>query len=350
MSSENYNREWMTLDSVLFYIPALEDFCDEYIEEKSQKSSKIKFAGFDLDGTLINSSRGGKFSLTPKDYILAYENVVSTLKKYKDDGYCICIISNRKAGIDSKTVKSAQSRIENLFKDLGFECFAFLLTGSDKYRKPKTGSLTLFKTLLSADSFEEGSFYCGDAAKNYSDSPWNQWSDSDYKLVCNWNKSNRDSLEFFTPDDMFGKVVDWCERTDIFINKYPSIQNYGDGLTDKTEIRLVITCGQVSSGYRSKNFESFETPDGLKFTSGGITTYGECPDPDEDVISIVCGSYPTYGERTAIMQKFDLTSLQTLVVWFSRPASEKISRQIEYGFVKTFQDPSTTGEQWIRGN
>ncbi len=336
MEDEYTLGEWHEYKSIVFYIPSeISDFYPDYeknISGKSKKKMGVKLAGFDMDGTLINSSKGNAFALTANDWIFAYENIPEKMKEYKDAGYCLTIISNRKAKIDSKIVKETQKRVENLFKKLGFECFAFLLTGENEYRKPGTKVLEVLMEIAYFDFFDKDSFYCGDAAEGHSDNPWYQWSDSDYMLVRNWNRQHKEEgkLEFHTPDQIFDEFPEW--ETQV-----------------SPKIKLVITCGQLNSGYPEEDDE-YEFNNKREFHVGRPSSFGKNPSLSDDYVTVVRGSNPTFDQREEIREKFKAKKSEVLIVWFARPSTEKLSKAIETGYSKAFQSPDSTGENWIRGN
>jgi DNA 3'-phosphatase len=203
---DNVFGEWYYLDGILFYIPQLKYFYKGYDDTICTIDNEVKLAGFDMDSTLIKSNIGERHAKTATDWMLTYKNVGKKLKEYHTKGYQVCIISNRRAGLTTKTVKETQKRTLNFFKHIGFECFTFLLLtgGSEEIRKPNTLVFTLFLRLLSVKTFAIESFFCGDAAKGFSEEKEYQWSDVDYKLSVNWNKTNDNTLIFYTPCMIFG--------------------------------------------------------------------------------------------------------------------------------------------------
>lgn len=379
MAKENFTAGWYQYESVLFFIPAetkisLQIFDKQKMTaEEPTKSGKIKLAAFDMDGTLINSNRGEKYAADVNDWLLAYETIPEKLRYYRDNDYFICIISNRKAAINSHIVTSAMQRIEKLFDTIGFQCFAFLLTGNDEYRKPNTGSLYLIQTLLQISCFEPGSFYCGDAAKNYSTNPWHQWSDSDYQLVANWNKENKitSSVEKKRLPPQGSKTIVTGSKTKIVIKaKKPAVETeqckssgglqfydpdalFDDGYLWQDHLpvatKLIITCGQLNSGYPPAERHEFKNADGVIFLSGEFGIIKKADFLTEKII-VITGSFPTFREREAIRIKFGIPAKNRLVVWFTRPSSIELKRSVEFEYSKAFQSPVNTGEIWIRGN
>ena len=287
---DNYEtQDWHLYKSVVFYIPDVGDFYPHYTDKKG---SVVKLAAFDMDSTIISSNKGAKFATGVNDYIFAYPNIAETMLKYKKRDYCLAIISNRRAKPDGRSINNIKQRIKLIFKELGFECFVFLLTGDGEYRKPGIAVLDILKDLAAIDKFHKNSFFCGDAAKGCiteenKDTPWYKWTDSDCKLVENWNKKNSDKLKFYLPNQIFDDFPEW-ETT----------------ITSK--IKLVITCGQIGSGYPTKN-EDY-TIEGQKRTiliRKLLSFKKNFTLEDNNTITVITGSHPTLEERESIRKDFN---------------------------------------------
>jgi DNA 3'-phosphatase len=373
MADEYTTQEWYEHKSIVFYVPDTTDFYTDYEDfsssdtkkssSKNKSSSKaktknvVKLAGFDMDGTLINTNDGHKWATKADDFVLAYENIPDMFHKYKEEGYCLAIISNRKASPEGRSIKAAKQRVANLFEQIGFECFVFFLTGEGEYRKPGAKVLELLKYLASIDEFDEESFFCGDAAKGYpfeenQSAPWYQWSDSDYGMVQNWNRKNKDILEFYLPNQIF-EEFNW-EAASVNWHK------------NNTDIILIITCGQKGSGYPEKKEDYYFT--GKYSSSKNASTRHDSSGSHnnfyirhlsdfkkkyqwiDDGITVITGSHPTFEEREDIRKKFKVKKAETLIVWFTRSSLDGLSKAEENEYSKSFESPETTGENWIRGN
>jgi DNA 3'-phosphatase len=347
--------KWHQYKSVLFYIPPLEYFYTSYDDTSSPDiKDKVKLAGFDMDGTLINSNRGARYATEESDWLFAFENVPDILKSYRKKGYQVCIISNRKAGINTPTVKKTQKRVMKFFEKAGIQCFAFLLTKDDTYRKPSPLVLSLLLKLLSCDSFIEGSFYCGDAAlgaPNSSESPWCQWSDVDYKLTVNWNKKfgENGKLNFYDADAMFIPEIVPDYATYIFQKCYDYIQE------NEVKNAVFITCGQPGSGYDFMIGKSVfvHTIKNIKFICGKINTIIKEIKSNVSTVNtvntvyIVCGSNPKVEDRQEMANYINDNS-EYIVLWFSRPTTNNMSRYEEAKYSKEFEFPNK--EAYIRAN
>lgn len=186
----------------------------------------IKIAGFDLDGTLIETKSGNTFSRGPNDWKWWGKNpkaVVDRLKKYRNDGYLIVVFTNQGAVIakgGSKSYINLTNKLNNIEedfrlklddddgdKDVGLLVFASpkrpakgaKLSSEETHRlmrKPEVGMWRYFESLLKLrGSFlidYENSIYIGDAAGRDSD-----FLDSDLKFA------EKLGIQFKTPEDVF---------------------------------------------------------------------------------------------------------------------------------------------------
>jgi len=326
--------KWILKDTIVYYIP-----------QNIKTKSKVKLAGFDMDGTLIFSSKGDKYAKSVDDFILAFDNIPKTLKEYSDAGYLIVIISNRKVAPNGKNMSDVKNRMKLIFKQIGFECCVFLLTGKDEYRKPGIRVLEFIKELLDIETFAKGSFYCGDAAEEYTTSDediedefpyknWTHWSNSDYGLVQNWNKNNPDKLKFYLPNKIFDEFPSW---------ELHAIEN---------NIKLVILCGQVNSGIPTKEIKysiSDSTIFHLKKYSSFKNDYSLCEykDKTKNNITVILGNNLTNDDRDYIEKKFNVKKSETLIVWFARPSFKELTRTQLLNYSKSFEIPE---KNFIRAN
>lgn len=99
-----------------------------------------KIAAFDMDNTLIKTLSGLVFPKDQNDWQLLYPEVPGKLKKLHADGYKIVILTNQ-GGMFLGKVKPSdfKLKIERVVKKLGVPVQAFIATGRDLYRKPRTG-------------------------------------------------------------------------------------------------------------------------------------------------------------------------------------------------------------------
>lgn len=156
---------------------------------------KVKLAGFDLDGTLVTSSRGKLFDTSSSDWIWLGD-VPKLFRELKE--YIICIFTNQ-----LRFTEEGQRRLESILKELervnGFIPFLMVATKGDVYRKPNTGMITKLVSLLKERGYTiESGFYCGDACSPDDPYPPFRWSDSDRLFSLN------SGLTFHRPLDVFG--------------------------------------------------------------------------------------------------------------------------------------------------
>lgn len=118
---------------------------------------RTKFAGFDLDLTLIKTRSGELFSRRTDDWEWVGENVVPTLKKLSST-HLIVVITN--------SIKP--SRVEQ-FKNIIMELDLPIILAMARYKENKKPSKRMFaavEKVLKAEGVileKAGSFYCGDA-------------------------------------------------------------------------------------------------------------------------------------------------------------------------------------------
>ena len=128
--------------------------------------TSCKIAGYDLDGTLIETASGRKFAKDSKDWRLM-PKVVDKLQSLHRDGYKIVIFSNQ-LGISKgkQPVGEFKVKAEAVARALKVPLLLLAATSRDKYRKPCVAMwehmIKLENGGVAADLKE--SFYVGDAA------------------------------------------------------------------------------------------------------------------------------------------------------------------------------------------
>eukprot|EP00959_Pyramimonas_sp_CCMP1952_P452323 9466374-Pyramimonas_sp.AAC.1 len=132
-----------------------------------QESTKV--AGFDLDGTLVNTKSGGSFARHADDWKLFNEHVKSKLKQLHEDGYRLVIFSNQngiKKAVEGKKADQTKKRIDNFIREVGVPMEAFCAPQKDEFRKPDTGMWTYLVSSTKGDiePMAADSIYVGDAA------------------------------------------------------------------------------------------------------------------------------------------------------------------------------------------
>jgi bifunctional polynucleotide phosphatase/kinase len=157
---------------------------------------KSKIAAFDIDGTIITTKSGAVFPKSSDDWKFLYDNVVSKLKEFYSENYCIIFISNQ-AGLKSEEqINNWKSKMNNVVKKIGIPICIYASIEKDIYRKPLPTLWNIITSKIDEKINMETSFYCGDAAGRKGDH-----NDTDYKFALN-NK-----LEFLVPEMFFqGKL------------------------------------------------------------------------------------------------------------------------------------------------
>ncbi|OWB59500.1 hypothetical protein B5S31_g4913 [[Candida] boidinii] len=194
----------------------------------NESGKKLKIASFDLDGTLIKTKSGLKFSRSSDDWIWFNDYVLTKIIELIKSDYLILIFTNQGGVVVKKGAKSVNNFTEkiekiidnlneNIKNDKSLEELPLLVYASAKkskaskpseddvfaspielhnsFRKPNTGMWDEFLELI--DSIEgivdfEESFYVGDAAGRPKD-----FSDSDKNFAKNIG------LKFHVPEDYF---------------------------------------------------------------------------------------------------------------------------------------------------
>jgi bifunctional polynucleotide phosphatase/kinase len=200
-----------------------EDTCYYHFVPNTEK----KVLGFDLDSTLIDTSSGAKFPRNASDWKFMYDNTKQELIRLNKK-FNLIIFSNQKGLNTQAKVNEFNDKINQIYKELGFEISIFIATDDDIYRKPHTGQYNLFLELSKLNDFDINTLiYCGDAAgRNYRDGT------KDFSISDNYFAYNIDA-EFKLPEDVFkqdnknknqnnkGKVFDIYDiiHLDKFITK-----------------------------------------------------------------------------------------------------------------------------------
>lgn len=195
-----------------------------------------KFAGFDLDSTLIKTKSGKKFAKDSDDWIFFSDNVESRLKQLNKDNYCIVIITNQ-AGLSTDTkINAWKQKVDSIVKRINLPIKVFCSVSHDIYRKPLPSFMEEYIRPFVKDMDMEESFYCGDACGRDGDH-----SDCDYKFALN------SKLKFRLPEDVFD-----CLEGDIPVINYPIldlVKMTGDGSSFvREEKEMILMVGYPGAG------------------------------------------------------------------------------------------------------
>jgi bifunctional polynucleotide phosphatase/kinase len=156
---------------------------------------KEKIASFDIDSTIIKTNSGKKFPIDKNDWVMLYDNTITTLNKYHIDGYCIIFISNQ-SGIKDNNEKLTEwtSKIDNVVEQLNIPVCVFASIEKDMFRKPLPTLWYFIKQQIELNNqkINPVSFFCGDAAGRPTD-----FNDTDYKFALN------SKIMFYVPEQIF---------------------------------------------------------------------------------------------------------------------------------------------------
>lgn len=272
---------WFKHSSVIVYNPGVRT-----------EGYSAKLAAFDLDSTLIYSSKGEKTSSSVTDWTWAYSEVKETILRYHREGWTVAILSNRRGAPWHH--EAAKLRVERILSELGLKVWVLMATKVDEYRKPKTGMLSLLQELTKVEKWDKVSFYCGDAVGEESKLVRNRWSSCDRELAYNAG------LLFYEPHSIFKM---W-PLTDI-----PS------------DVNLIMTVGAPMSGWEKYLPHRGKT---LKYRSSSmyVADSSSYKHP-EGTILLVPGAHPTLPQRRQVIDEYEKDGAEAKVfyLWFAAPSS-----------------------------
>ena len=290
---------WFTYETCIYRVPHVQVNC----------CGASKLACFDLDSTLILSSKGEKYATSATDWVFAYANTVEVLQHYHQAGFFIVIFSNRRGPV--WTLDTARSRIDKIEAITQVPIFCFFATGrkqNDTYRKPEIGMMNLFTYITGVSEYDKESFYCGDAVGHKSGNRWFQWSSDDS------NFANNCGLQFYEPTQIF--------------QEFPPC-------TVPPGVNLVITCGQRGSGWEL--FEPYlgtiqpynETQSLVFINDEYLRDLSLIPQPVAPMqgIYIVLGKHPTEHERTTIA---NILGMSYITYLYCRPSYDDLMYDANY--------------------
>lgn len=207
LNSTKFERGWETIGTHLI----------RNISTPQVPSKRVKVAAFDLDGTLINTKSGAKFSRGPTDWKWwgnSPTRVPEALSKLYSDGYLIVIFTNQGAVVvnkNSKSFSNLKAKLNLIYEELNKHQIKSLyvyaspkrplkdsVSSEEQHkstRKPAIGMWQNLEQVLVEEGktiVYEGSFYVGDAAGRNKD-----FLDSDLKFAENAK------INFKTPEEFF---------------------------------------------------------------------------------------------------------------------------------------------------
>ncbi|AAZ38226.1 ORF-60 [Agrotis segetum nucleopolyhedrovirus A] len=149
-----------------------------YVYEYRMPIITDKIAGFDLDGTLIETRSGDIYARAAIDWKWKYTTVYQSFMNLLNDGYTIVIVTNQ-LGISTGKVSEHEmkKKVQYVCNALGLPMIVMMASKNDKYRKPATGTMEYLVSRQPNINLND-SFYCGDDVNG------TLCSDSGYAKAC----------------------------------------------------------------------------------------------------------------------------------------------------------------------
>lgn len=188
----SYNEEFVEgVGQINYWLP---------IEQHQFNSNKI--LAFDLDWTLIKPKSNKKLPIDYNDWIFLFEDKLSLIKQYLDNGYKFIILSNQAIINKGHPYNHNQfkQKWDKIYKELNkvgiYSVYLLYAIKDDFMRKPCKGMWDYFENKLNGNEniLYKESLYVGDAAGRPKDH-----ASTDLKLILNINNG----LEFKTPENFF---------------------------------------------------------------------------------------------------------------------------------------------------
>jgi len=158
-------------------------------------------ASFDMDDTIITTRSGKIFAETADDWKWWHDAVPPKLRELASVGYKLVFFTNQ-SGIGKGTtdVEAFRQKIDAVQAALDLPILFLVATGSDNFRKPRTGMWDHLGSHLNDGVSPDmsKSFFVGDAAGRPSGGGIKEdFSDSDFRFAYHLK------LPFCTPDKFF---------------------------------------------------------------------------------------------------------------------------------------------------
>jgi bifunctional polynucleotide phosphatase/kinase len=207
--------KWITTPSVCYYLNI---------------TTKYPIAGFDLDGTLIQTKSDRKFPINENDWKIISPKMIDMINTISKD-YNIVIFTNQ-LGLDKKLGLDKFKHKINTIKKLFLQDISVVISyDNDFYRKPLTGMWTLFDEYSIP---KDKSYYVGDAAGRKNDH-----SDSDLNFAHNIG------IRFATPESYLNSTFITSKSSYIELKKWIKI---GKIKIKKDPLELLLLVGFPGCG------------------------------------------------------------------------------------------------------
>jgi bifunctional polynucleotide phosphatase/kinase len=247
------------------------------LDTDTEPSDKI--ASFDMDGTLIATKSGNKFSTGRTDWKWWHPKVPTKLKELHKSGYKLVIFSNQGGvGKGKVSAKDIKGKVEDIIAELGLPMMAFLATGEDKWRKPSASMWDHFVKHhnggVKVDT--KDSFYCGDAAGR--PKAWDGNAKTKKDFSCSDRKfAHNVGLPFKTPEMCFlgqqDVAFEWGSIDPTTIPKDKTAYE-GDLASDSQE--MIISVGFPASGKSTFTKRHLEPKGYVRINQDSLKTKSAC--------------------------------------------------------------------------
>jgi len=255
-----------------------------------------KIAGFDMDGTLIETKSGNTHPKDRSDWKWWSPAVKITLQKLINRGFKIVIFTNQ-GGIKKNAGKGTQLRgkIIDICQDFGYPIQVLMAEDKDVNRKPQTTMWDLMVNHLNGGVPVDldSSFYIGDAAgrpAQWKPGLGKDFSCSDRKFAANVG------INFQTPEEFFDGEAqaefDWGGINPAqILETAKSVKPFKGTLADLVpgHQEMVVMVGMpasgkssfskkylVSQGYEWVNRDTLKTPEKCLKVAGTALENGKC--------------------------------------------------------------------------
>eukprot|EP00039_Didymoeca_costata_P004961 m.77257 g.77257 ORF g.77257 m.77257 type:complete len:407 (+) comp12612_c0_seq3:142-1362(+) len=189
VSKTQFAHQWTDLDGI--------SYCD-----MGGTATTSKFAGFDMDWTIIKTMSGKTFPSYANDWKLWDEDKVpEKLQSLTQDGFKVVIFTNQ-GGIEkgNTSLETIKLKIEGIQAAVGVPMVACIMYSNDMYRKPRVGAWELIEQKLNGgvQVNRKASIFVGDGAGRVPPHVAKKdFGDSDLKFALNLGVS------FQTPEECF---------------------------------------------------------------------------------------------------------------------------------------------------
>lgn len=261
---------------------------ENYLSYTEEISNKM--AIFNLDETIIYSSKGCKRSDKMNDFVFAYPDIIQKLQGLKENGFVILFVSI--CNMNTVNLDIFMEKMNYIYTILNVSFNVVLL---DKSKSLLYSFISYFNTIppLIYDSF-----YCG---------------------FSNYGFDLFKCMNVLHPRQIF----------ELWPNMFVNYKTF----------KLIITVGQVKSGWSEYNIN-----DEMVIT----INKDKIDNIDKSKIYLIKGCNPTFQERENLRQTFQVDRSECLILLFCQPPLKWYREMIYYS--NNFESPYSCNEFTIRMN